>query len=577
MTGRYGGFYPNLPMPTLTNPSRETVARRELTAAIREKRRVVGWSIEDLASRIGTTEEGARRLERAALDVPVALLLRACMELGVFANFRRFLRYAGWVGRGSSNSHEIAPALIASPSEAARARQRFQPVVGCSIATWNNLSDWTSCDLQVSVRSDPTPIANNHFRYQDGEGWAEIVPSKGSRLHGSLPWKRSLAQKTLGSSQVRLMEGWKDPFLAGIFQSRASGWGERVIRQCHQFGCLAPITGVAGFDLPLYFICAVPDVARAGSFRVNPINTAWDAQGSIGDFSSKAVLPHKSSLERVQHAVNAVLEGQADQGELGLTLVTTTALPGSRPKASCVGLSGELYVAKLHLPGDPVDMVALEMLSVYLAWRLGVRVALPERQICDMRFVLVYKRFDRDGQNRRGVFSARSLLGQVSSCHELVVLDAGDMFLLTELIKTHCSGYGEVGPQIFKRLMFMILIGTPGDILRKLVFLEVEDQLLLAPAVGLRIELHGLKSPDALEALRMRRLAGLKTLITCSQMLGVDASQAKSILSGQRMMLRSWSSHARGVEVGMTPIDAHLLKQTMDAIDQDAGSMYMSL
>lgn len=577
MTGRYGGFDPNLPMPTLTNPSRETVARRELTAAIRKKRRAVGWSIEDLASRIGTTEEGVRRLERAALDVPVALLLRACMELGLFANFRRFLRYAGWVGRGSSNSHEIAPALIASPSEAVRARQRFQPVVGCSKATWNNLSDWASCDLQVSVGSDPTPVANNHFRYQDGEGWAEIVPFQGSRLHGSLPWKTSLAQKTLGSSQVRLTEGWKDPFLAGIFQSRASGWGERVIRQCHEFGCLAPITGVAGFDLPLYCICAVPDVARAGSFRVNPINTAWDAQGSIGDFSSKAVLPHKSSLERVQHAVNAVLKGQADQSELGLTLVTTTALSGSRPKASCVGLSGELYVAKLHLPGDPVDMVALEKLTMHLASWLQVVAAVPERLICLDRFVLVYKRFDRDGENRRGMFSARALLGQVSSRHGSAALDAGDMVLLTELIKRYCSSYEKVGPQVFMRLMFMIVIGALGDILRKLVFLEAGGQLLLAPAVGLRIELNGSKSSDTLKALRMRRLAGLRTLIACSRMFGVEASRAKSILSGQRMMLGSWLSHARGVDVGMTSIDVQTLKQTMDVIDQDAASMYMSL
>lgn len=577
MTGRYGGFDPNLPMPTLTNPSRETVVRRELTAAIREKRRAVGWSIEDLASRIGTTEEGVRRLERAALYVPVALLLRACMELGLFANFRRFLRYAGWVGRGSSNSHEIAPALIASPSEAVRARQRFQPVVGCSKATWNNLSDWTSCDLQVSVGSDPTPIANNHFRYQDGEGWAEIVPSQGSRLLGSLPWKTSLAQKTLGSSQVRLTEGWKDPFLAGIFQSRASGWGERVIRQCHEFGYLAPITGVAGFDLPLYCICAVPDVARAGSFRVNPINTAWDVQGSIDDFSSKAVLPHKSSLERVQHAVNAVLKGQADQGELGLTLLTTTALSGSRPKASCVGLSGELYVAKLHLPGDPVDMVALEKLTMHLASWLQVVTAVPERLICLDRFVLVYKRFDRDGENRRGMFSARALLGQMSARHGLAALDAGDMVLLTELIKRHCSSYEKVGPQVFMRLMYLVLIGTQGDILRKLGFLEAGDQLLLAPAVGLRIEPIGLKSPDALQELRMRRLCSLRTLIACSYMFGVDASQAKSILSSQRLTLRRWSSHAMDGHVYMTLSDVEVLRPTMEVIDQDASLMYATI
>lgn len=580
VAGRDGticGFLSNLHMPTHSSQSRQTQARRELIASIRGQRRAVGWSIEELAARIGVSKKGAQRLERAALDVSVSVLMRAGMELGLFSQLRRFLRCAGWVGRKSPNSHEIAPVSSTSPSEAARSDQRSQPVIRYSKVTWHNLSRRTSCDLRITVGSDLNSVANMHFRYQDGGGWAEVVPSKGARLCGSLPWATTLAQKTLGSSQVSLAGRWKDPFIAAVFQSRASGWGSGVIRQCHRLGYLAPITGVAGFDFPLHSICSVPDVARAGSFRVQPLGTVCGIQDCFSGLSSTELLPNKSSLEIVQRAVDAVCKGQADQGELGLALVTTTALSGSRPKASCVGLSGELCVAKLHLPGDPVDMVTLEKLTMHLAFFLQLRVALPERLICGGRFVLIYKRFDRDGENRLGVFSARALLGEAAQDHVPPALDHGDMFLLAELIKTHCSGIEDVGLVAFRQLMFLILIGTPGDILRKLVFLEVGGGLVTAPAVGLRIELYAPGSPEAQKASRVRRLSCLKTLITCSSMFGVESSMAKSTLSGQLLMLRSWLSFAKDVQVGMSANEIQILKPTMDAICQDAQAAYATL
>jgi len=52
---------------------------------------------------------------------------------------------------------------------------------------------------------------------------------------------------------------------------------------------------------------------------------------------------------------------------------------------------------------------------------------------------------------------------------------------------------------------------------------------------------------------------------------------AKSTLSGQLLMLRSWLSFVKDVQVGMTANEIQILKPTMDAICQDAQAAYATL
>lgn len=575
MTGRYEGFQPNLPMPTRISLSRKSAVRRDLTAAICRKRRAVGWSIEDLANRIGTTQEGAKRLERAALDVPIALLLRACMELGLFGLFRRFLRQMRWVapaGLARGANIPFCAGRLGQSSGKADKVTRLGSTLGSICA---NLSAQTSCDVQVFLAPSSKPIANLHFRQQSGASWVEIVPGRSSHTLDSFPWYPSLLEKTPGRCHLNLDGDLQDSLLESILLTQASGFAFCVFRQALESGLVDSHSGDPALDLKLHSLSVIPAAVRMGAFSIRPLSAGQPASDVSADLPVRQLLPHSSQVESMQVAIHAIEKGSASQVQLQQALLAATAVPGSRPKCSCLSDSNELWVAKFGLVQDKVNVVLWESLAMRIASRLKIGVADHHVRNCGGQPVLLYKRFDRTTQNKLGMVSARSLLRSRPSSLQggSGVLD--DVWLLLDCMRQYCEHYDRDAVLLFRQLLFMWLIGVPGDILRKVNFLlGSRARIRLAPAVGLRFEAVNDPTSDALAKSQQNRVLSIKALLAAADEFTLTKSNAITILREQDMFLRAWHITAQELSGRMEVKDLWLLEAAAKSISRVADCVY---
>lgn len=562
-------------MPTLINPSRETVARRELIAAIRKKRRAVGWSVEDLASRIGTTQEGAKRLERAALDVPVALLLRACMELGLFRLFRRFLRQMRWVASAGLARGPSIPLCAGRPGQSSAQPDKVARLGSKLGSICANLSAQTSCDVQVFLDQRSNPIANLHFRQQSGTSWAEIVPSLSSHALDSLPWYPSLLGKTPGRCHLNLDGDLQDSLLESILLTQASGFAFCVFRQALESGLLDSHSGDPALDLKLHSLSVIPAAVRMGAFSIRPLSAGQPASDVSADLPVRQLLPHSSQVESMQVAIHAIEKGSASQVQLQQALLGATAVPGSRPKCSCLSDSNELWLAKFGLVQDKVNVVLWESLAMRIASRLKIGVADHHVRNCGGQPVLLYKRFDRTTQNKLGMVSARSLLRSRPSSLQggSGVLD--DVWLLLDCMRQYCEHYDRDAVLLFRQLLFMWLIGVPGDILRKVNFLQGRGgRIWLAPVVGLRFEAVNDPTCDALAKSQQNRVLSIKALLAAADEFALTRSNAVTILREQDTFLRAWRITAQELSGRMEVKDLWLLEAAAKSISRVADCVY---
>lgn len=522
-------------------------------------------------------ENGAKRLERAARDVPLALLLRACMELGLFGLFRRFLRQMRWVVPVRSTLGVGITVCVDGPGRPpANPKRILQP--GSTLASiCASLSAQTSRDVQVFPAQRPQPIANLHFRQQSGASWVEIVPSRSSYTLDSFPWYPSLLEKTPGRCHLNLDGDLQDTLMESILLTQASGFAFCVFRRALEGGLLDSHSGDPALDLKLHSLSVIPDAVRLGTFSIRPLSAEQPAWDGSADLPVRQLLPHISQLESMQAAIHAIELGPASQAQIEQALLAATAVPGSRPKCTCLDESNEMWVAKFGLLQDTVNVVLWESLAMKIASRLKMGAADHQVRNCEGQLVLLYKRFDRTTQNKLGMVSARSLLrSRASSLQDgSGVLD--DVWLLLDCMGQYCEDYGRDAGLLFRQLLFMWLIGVPDDILRKVNFLQgSRGKIRLAPAVGLRFEAVNDPTSDALAKSQQNRVLSIKALLAAADEFTLTRSNAITILREQDMFLRAWRISAQELSGRMEVKDFWLLEAAAKSIFQVADRVYSS-
>ncbi len=158
-----------------------------------------------------------------------------------------------------------------------------------------------------------------------------------------------------------------------------------------------------------------------------------------------------------------------------------TSLGGARPKATFTAEDGALWLAQFPAPDDRRDVGAWE----FMAWRLAhaANVALPDARL--LRFgrghhTFATRRFDRTEDSRRLYASATTLLMRSDG-------DAGSYLDLAQAIQTHGdpAHIADDLAQLYRRVVFAILIGNRDDHLRNHGFLRTPHGWRLAPAFDL--------------------------------------------------------------------------------------------
>jgi serine/threonine-protein kinase HipA len=314
-------------------------------------------------------------------------------------------------------------------------------------------------------------------------------------------------------------------------------WGQRLIKRAFRK------TGDDRTLSEIDYLLAINDRTRIGALRYKREDEdTFDHD--IGQYQ----VPPLIRLPALVDAANAVQSNTETAEDLKLLLNEGSPLGGARPKSAVVDNDGTLAIAKFPKPDDDRSIPLGEVLAMTLAGRAGIKAAAARMVDVAGRPVAVITRFDRRDGQRIPFLSAMSLLG----------LNDGDEATYTdiaEVIRSYSSAPTEDLHELWRRIVFSVLIGNLDDHLRNHGFLyDHDNQWRLSPAYDLN------PVPNAEKARELTTWiseegpeADLDLARRAARYFALKDDQANSIISEVSDSLRRWQNTAR--RLGMSAAD----------------------
>src|SRR5579863_1580942 len=228
------------------------------------------------------------------------------------------------------------------------------------------------------------------------------------------------------------------------------------------------------------FLIGVHDETRLGALRFRDRDSA-----RFIDSDDQFAAPPITSLRDLQ-AASLEFEIHADDEEhpdyqrwLAQLFAPGTSLGGARPKASVRDEDGVLCLAKFPSRQDRRDVGAWELVAHRLAARAGIDVPHTRglRMPDSAYTTFLARRFDRTAEDRRLAFVSAMTRTQRHDG------EAGASYLeLVDLLQSRGSQTHHDCLEIFRRVVFSILIHNTDDHLRNHGFFIGERGISLSPA-----------------------------------------------------------------------------------------------
>ncbi|TVQ73974.1 MAG: type II toxin-antitoxin system HipA family toxin [Balneolaceae bacterium] len=290
------------------------------------------------------------------------------------------------------------------------------------------------------------------------------------------------------------------------------------------------------------YLLGVHDESRMGALRFKT-----DPDSPFLNNDPGQAVPPMTSLRALEQAVHAIenradLDDQKLSEQLRLLLAPGSSLGGARPKASVTSGTGQLWIAKFPSRNDTIDSGAWEYLLYQLAGKCQINMAKSsaDRFFSDQTTFLT-RRFDRDDTQRRiHFFSAMTLLGYQDGAG----FRSGVSYLeLAELIISRGSNTNGDLEQLWRRIVFNILVANTDDHLRNHGFLLKDAGLFLSPAYDLNpnpggagLHLNIDEQDNRLDTEIARSVA---------EYFRLSPSRSTGIISEMKKVVSTWVSVAR--------------------------------
>ena len=207
------------------------------------------------------------------------------------------------------------------------------------------------------------------------------------------------------------------------------------------------------------FLLMVDDEARQGALRF-----ATEPDGPFLAEPAGARIPPLIALPRLLSAVEKVANEEEDDEDLRLLLAPGSSLGGARPKASVRDIDGHLAIAKFPHKQDDWSVVLWEGVALSLAAGAGIDVPAWRIEEAAGKHVLIVRRFDRAPKRRIPFLSAMSMLDAVTN-------EAHSYLEIAEALRRHGAATKEDLGQLWRRIVFNVLISNTDDHLRNHGFL----------------------------------------------------------------------------------------------------------
>lgn len=261
-------------------------------------------------------------------------------------------------------------------------------------------------------------------------------------------------------------------------------------------------------------------------------------------------VPHLVQLSGLLRAADRLDSGAGGDDELALLLAPGSSLGGARPKASVLEDDGVLSMAKFPRGIDSWNVPRWEAVALALARTAGITVASSRLVVIEGRGVLVVHRFDRASGDRIPFLSAMSMLGATDG-------DGGSYPEIAEAIRRYGASPAADLKELWRRMVFTVLISNHDDHLRNHGFLRLEDGgWRLSPAYDLNptpAEEGGRFLTTAIVAEDTR--ASLELALATARYYGLPLTDAREIVTEVEASVRRWREEATRLEVGRAEVD----------------------
>lgn len=345
--------------------------------------------------------------------------------------------------------------------------------------------------------------------------------------------------------------------LPGIFQDLAPDrWGRVLMERREAIEAreaARPVRPLHDWD----FLVGVNDGTRQGALRLrDPASAQFVDSRELGAPPLARLRDLEALVARLEEPG---VEALPQYREWLLQLVAPGAsLGGARPKASCADEDGTLWLAKFPATDDRRDIGLWEMLAHRLAQQAGVDV--PEARA--IRYsprghTFLTRRFDRTAGARRLYASAMTLTGRADGepASYLDIVEAIELLGDPPNIARDLE-------QMFRRVLFSVLIGNRDDHMRNHGFLRGAGGWRLSPAFDLNPNPD--RSEHALAIDEANATPDSKLVVETAPFYRVPAARARAIAEEVRTAVATWSEHAR--QLGLPRAEAELLAAVIDPV-----------
>lgn len=318
-------------------------------------------------------------------------------------------------------------------------------------------------------------------------------------------------------------------------------WGRQLIRRAFSK------SGEKRTLLEIDYLLGVTDHARIGALRFRR-----EGEDSFDHHIDGFRVPPLIQLPALINAADAVQTNTETAEDLKLLLNEGSPLGGARPKSSVEDKNGSLAIAKFPKPDDDRSIPHGEVLAMTLARQAGLTVADAKLLNVVGRPVALVRRFDRAGSRRIPFLSAMSLLGLNDG-------DEGTYTDIAEIIRMHSSSPTEDLNELWKRVIFNVLIGNLDDHLRNHGFLYDRDgRWRLSPAYDLNPVPFAEKARELTTWISEQGPeADLDLAREATPFFSLKKKEAEAIIDEISTALKDWQSVARRLGMSSKDIDIY--------------------
>lgn len=226
------------------------------------------------------------------------------------------------------------------------------------------------------------------------------------------------------------------------------------------------------------FLLGVYDATRMGAIRFKT-----NLVGDFLDNDSSNPTPPWSSIRELQNA-SKIFEEDSNNSHvrdwLQILMAPGSSLGGARPKANIVDENKNLWIAKFPSKNDTTDKAAWEFLTYQLALKAKIQMTECKlEKIANPYSTFFTKRFDREKEDRIHFASAMSMIGKTE---EILRYETASYLEIVDFIQSKGIDVDKNLEQLWRRIVFNILVSNTDDHLRNHGFILKEKGWELSPA-----------------------------------------------------------------------------------------------